>query len=714
MLPLLLPALAALASAQSPSVRDQFDCAMRQYAVEYAQSIQPFRSPQTFIDVAAALDGTPEKASGCNVSASINPTLSSSSPSRFPFLHATPKAPSAGGATFYVSLSGSDSGSGSVAAPFATLTRALAATRATPGTDTIVLRGGVYASQGTLVLLPEDSGLTITNYPGEEVWLSGGTPLTAATAAQWKAYNVSGGGPSPPPPAPPSWRGPFYNTTDVFAFAGGATLLQDTADWQTCQGLCQAKAGCSAWTWHDKDQGQFALNCFWRPDGVWDPTPQTGHVAGYKGVPPAPPPSPNVWSLALPGVTSVLGLRASDGSRLTRARYPNGFPETKGFMPPAVFRATSWTPQQTPRAPATQVDLPKSIVDRNTSVSFGQVYTAGIGGTCDRFQPNAGYWCSEHVQGGGSSIYSVPEAMQATKAVLPNLPYRDPRGAIIQTWRPGHWASWMYEVADYTWDGTTANFSLPFGGFQGSRGENEGEDTYIENVFEELDSPSEWFFDPSSSTLYLWFNATSGTAPPMDLVMTTKGFSHLFNITGTQADPVKGVTIQGLGMRDTAYTYMDPHSFPSGGDWTLERSAVVFIEGTEGTNVSGCIFERIDGNAVLLSAYNRNVSVTHNEFVWIGATAVALWGNTESSGSGNGDAVMPPGYGADGTAGNQPRFSLIAYNLCHELGIWEKQSSCYTQFKSAQNTLWRNIMYNGPRANVNFVSRQAPLRASTT
>jgi hypothetical protein len=699
----LLAALAALAAGQSPpSVRDQFDCLMRNYAVEFAQAIQPFRSAQVFSDIADALAGSPEKASGCNVTFTPAQGQAAQAASRFPHLHATPKAPAAGGATLYVSLSGSDAtGTGALAAPFATLARALQASRATPGADTIVLRGGVYARQATIVLGPADSGLTITNFPGEEVWLSGGTPLAAATAAQWKAYNVSGS-PAPPPAPSPQWLGPFNNTTDVYANAGGAALLQKTPTWAACQALCQGKSGCQAWTWHDANQGSYALDCFWRPDGVWAPQAEAGHVAGYFGLPPAPPPAPNVWSLALPGVTSVLGLRASDGSRLTRARFPNGFPETRGFMPPAVFRASSWTPQSTPRAPATQVDLPRGVLSRNTSVDSFQTFTAGIGGTCDRFQPAAGYWCSEHVQGGGSVIYYIADAMQATTAVLPHLPYKDPRGGIMQVWRPGHWCSHMYEISDYSFDGVTANFSLPFGGFQGSRGDDAGEDSYIEGVFEELDFPSEWFFDPAAATLYLWHNATSGTPPPLDLVMTSSAFKHIFNITGTQATPVVGVTIQGLGFRDTAYTYMDPHSIPSGGDWTLERSAVVFIEGTEGTNVTGCVFERIDGNAVLLSAYNRNVSVTHNEFAWIGSTAVALWGNTESSGSGNADAIMPEGYGADGTAGNQPRFSLIAYNLCRELGIWEKQSSCYTQFKSAQNTVWRNIMYNGPRAHINF------------
>jgi hypothetical protein len=150
---------------------------------------------------------------------------------------------------------------------------------------------------------------------------------------------------------------------------------------------------------------------------------------------------------------------------------------------------------------------------------------------------------------------------------------------------------------------------------------------------------------------------------------------------------VRGVSLLGLGLRDTAYTYMDPHGIPSGGDWTLERSAVVLLEGTEQVTVSGCVFERVDGNAVLLSAYNRNANITMNEFAWIGATAVALWGNTEATAGA--DSALPEGYGADGTSGNQPRHNVVAYNLCRELGVWEKQSSCYTQFKSGFNTVYR-------------------------
>jgi len=58
--------------------------------------------------------------------------------------------------------------------------------------------------------------------------------------------------------------------------------------------------------------------------------------------------------------------------------------------------------------------------------------------------------------------------------------------------------------------------------------------------------------------------------------------------------------------------------------------------------------------------------------------------------------------GIDGTGGNQPRFTTITGNLVHEMGNFEKQSSPWFQAISCQTTLSKNIMFNGPRALINF------------
>jgi len=250
----------------------------------------------------------------------------------------------------------------------------------------------------------------------------------------------------------------------------------------------------------------------------------------------------------------------------------------------------------------------------------------------------------------------------------------------------------MFEIGSGAPNGNGVyQYTFSKGGFQGARGANSGGVFYVENIFEELDAVNEWFYDPSTQLLYLAFNSSS----PATAGYSVPNLKVLFNITGSQSAPVQGITIAGLTLRDTALTYMDPHGMPSGGDWAFERTAAIYIEGTENTVIEDNLFIRLDGNAVLLSAYNRGAVVQRNEFGYIGDSAIAQWGNTVG-------VEEVPGMGWDGTTGDQPRGTQVLYNLIYEVGVWEKQSSFYVQFKTAQATLLGNIMYNGPRAAVNF------------
>jgi len=104
-------------------------------------------------------------------------------------------------------------------------------------------------------------------------------------------------------------------------------------------------------------------------------------------------------------------------------------------------------------------------------------------------------------------------------------------------------------------------------------------------------------------------------------------------------------------------------------------------------SVDDCLFERLDGNALILSGYNRNATIQNSEFKWIGDSAMVAWGYSQ---------------GIDGTDGNQPRFTNIIGNIVHELGLFEKQSSPWFQAISCQTLLKDNILFNGPRALINF------------
>lgn len=251
-------------------------------------------------------------------------------------------------------------------------------------------------------------------------------------------------------------------------------------------------------------------------------------------------------------------------------------------------------------------------------------------------------------------------------------------------------------------------FMFSRGGTQGGEGVTGGEAWYIENVAEELDMGREWFFDEATSTLVYMPNASSPEAvdasgAPTGAFVATN-LKILFNIAGSKAAPAHHVAIEGVTLRDTVYTYFDPHGLPSGGDWALQKQGAITIVGTEAVTVDGCLLTRLDGNAIFIGGYNRNLSVTNNEFSFIGDGAMASWGDTSAVLNENGTVTVPGGYkvGPDGRGGEQPRGSLIKGNICHEIGLWQKQSSLWFQAVTAQTILQDNIFFNGPRAAFNF------------
>ena len=64
-----------------------------------------------------------------------------------------------------------------------------------------------------------------------------------------------------------------------------------------------------------------------------------------------------------------------------------------------------------------------------------------------------------------------------------------------------------------------------------------------------------------------------------------------------------------MQFRDAALTYLDAHSVPSGGDWALGRIAAVHVQGTRGVVFDSNTFERLDGNAMLVEGYSRDLTI---------------------------------------------------------------------------------------------------------
>ena len=120
-------------------------------------------------------------------------------------------------------------------------------------------------------------------------------------------------------------------------------------------------------------------------------------------------------------------------------------------------------------------------------------------------------------------------------------------------------------------------------------------DWYIENVKEECDSPGEYFYDSEEQALYYTFNGTESPTGTEQLSLTHA--KVIFNISGTPGTPVSDLKIQGLTIRDAAFTFLgtseaDRHWLPSEGDWALQRSGAVHIEGAERVTLHSNQFTR--------------------------------------------------------------------------------------------------------------------------
>ena len=125
----------------------------------------------------------------------------------------------------------------------------------------------------------------------------------------------------------------------------------------------------------------------------------------------------------------------------------------------------------------------------------------------------------------------------------------------------------------------------------------------------------------------------------------------LIMVEGTQSDPVRDVTLSNFTFAHSAETYLKSYEVPSGGDYAIHRNGAVRLQGTERSTVSSCHFDRLGGNGLVLSDYNRNTTIAGNHFRKLGDSAMVLVGSAEL---------------LDATGGNQPRLTKIEGNTAYE------------------------------------------------
>jgi hypothetical protein len=291
----------------------------------------------------------------------------------------------------------------------------------------------------------------------------------------------------------------------------------------------------------------------------------------------------------------------------------------------------------------------------------------------------------------------------AADAISPNRVARwaNPAGGYFHAMHPALWG-------DFTWriTGKDAQGGLTMeGGWQNNRGAAAHETIrFVENIFEELDAPGEWFLNVKTHTLYFY--------PPagLDLAAATVEATRLRSLVefrGSAEKPVRWVTLRGLIFRQAARTVMETREPLLRSDWAIYRGGAAYFEGTEDCALEDCFLDQVGGNAVFVNNYNRRVMVRGCHIARAGASGVCFVGDPRAARNPLfnyaqvnklEDIDRTPGPRAE----DYPADCLVEDCLIHLTGRVEKQTAGI-EIDLAQNITVRHCsIYDTPRAGINI------------
>ena len=279
--------------------------------------------------------------------------------------------------------------------------------------------------------------------------------------------------------------------------------------------------------------------------------------------------------------------------------------------------------------------------------------------------------------------------------------WADPTGGYIHAMHRAGWGGYHYRI---TGKGDDGNVTYE-GGWQNNRrmGMHKNH-RMVENIFEELDAPGEWFHNAKTSTLYhkpkLGIDLSKVKVEVVRL-------RHLVEFQGSEKSPVRFITLQGFKARHAARTFMDCKEQLLRSDWAIYRGGAFMLTGTEDVSIVDCEFDQVGGNAVFVNNYNRRVLVKGCHIHDTGASGVCFVGDP--------NAVRDPlfEYGQkndlskiDRAVGpktnNYPAESTVEDCLIHGIGRVERQPAGVQIEMASEITVRDCSIYDTARAGINI------------
>jgi hypothetical protein len=279
--------------------------------------------------------------------------------------------------------------------------------------------------------------------------------------------------------------------------------------------------------------------------------------------------------------------------------------------------------------------------------------------------------------------------------------WQDPRGGFFHAMHSAHWGDMHYVITGKDEKGNV----VYEGGWQNNRQSAPHKaHRFVENIFEELDAPGEWFLDKTAGRLY--FYPPEGVDPNSAKIEAVR-LEQLFEFRGAPTAPVRHITLRGLTLTHTARTFMKNKEPLLRSDWTTWRGGAVFFDGAEDCRLENLTIRQAGSNAVFVNNYNRRIDIDGCHITEAGASSISFVGDP--------DALRSPRFEyhqtrtleeMDRTPGpktpNYPAQCRVNDCLLTLNGRFEKQTAGVNICMAEEITVSHCSIYDCPRAGINI------------
>ena len=277
--------------------------------------------------------------------------------------------------------------------------------------------------------------------------------------------------------------------------------------------------------------------------------------------------------------------------------------------------------------------------------------------------------------------------------------WQNPKGAFIHAMHNSLWGDMHWIVTGKNGEELTYE-----GGWQNNR-PSSMHPVYriIENVFEELDQPGEWFFDRTERLLYYYPETTEDIH---NLTTECVRLPQLIRFEGEQKATVSHTHIQGLVFRHAARTFMENREPLLRSDWTTCRKGAVTYNGATNCELKDCEFDQVGGNAICVNGYNRDLKFYGCYIHDSGANGIAFVGDPSAVRSPLFEYTGQNYEAIDRTHGPKndlyPAHCKVEECLLTRTGRVEKQTAPVQISMAYGITVSHCSIYDVPRAGINI------------